>query len=232
VHAGQLLGYLRSMDAPRPNLWDQDFVARPDPSVVFWLFSVSPSSTPNSKKRNMIRRSFALLLLALPLACSSSTAPPAVLLVENFNAENGGVYALNYAGFTNWDVTTGSVDLVGTPPYDDFLPHTQGMYVDLDGSSGAAGLLRSKASFDLPPGTYRLEFKMAGTPRDNQPANTVNVSVGEFFHETITLESYAPLSTYVRTFKVRSRGTAHLQFEQLGGDNYGNFIDDIRFERL
>ena len=183
----------------------------------------------------MIRPTYALLLLLLPLsACSSSTeaAPPEVLLVENFNAENGGSYGLNYTGFANWDVPVGSVDLVGTAPYDDFLPTTQGLYVDLDGSSMAGGLLRSKTDFELEPGTYRLEFKMAGTPRANQAANTVNVSVGGYFQESITLASFAPLLVYVRTFKVRSRGTAHLQFEELGGDNYGNFIDDIRFERL
>jgi hypothetical protein len=181
----------------------------------------------------MIRRVSALLLLALAApGCSSPSAPPAVLLVEDFNAENGGVYGLNYAHFTNWDVATGSVDLVGTYPYDDFLPPTQGLYVDLDGTSQAGGLLRSKTGFKLEPGTYRLEFKMAGTPRANQAPNTVNVSVGSFFEETITLDSFAPLSVYVRTFQVHSRGVAHLQFEQLGGDDYGNFIDDIRFERL
>ena len=178
-------------------------------------------------------RTYALLLLVLPLSnCSSSTAPPEVLLVEDFNTENGGVYGLNYTGFTNWEVAAGSVDLVGTAPYDDFLPHTQGLYVDLDGTSLAGGLLRSKTAFKLQPGNYRLEFKMAGTPRAGQPSNTVNVSVGSFFHESITLASFAPLSVYVRTFRVSSPGTAHLQFEQLGGDNYGNFIDDIRFERL
>lgn len=152
--------------------------------------------------------------------------------MENFNTEHGGVYGLNYTGFANWDVPTGSVDLVGTYPYDDFLPTAQGLYVDLDGTTQAGGTLRSKTDFNLQRGTYRLEFKMAGTPRANQAPNTVNVSVGSYFHETITLDSFAPLAVYVRTFKVHSPGTAHLQFQQLGGDNYGNFIDDIRFERL
>jgi hypothetical protein len=181
----------------------------------------------------MIRRASALLFLALAVpGCSSPSAPPEVLLVEDFNAEHGGVYGLNYTGFTNWDVATGSVDLVGTYPYDDFLPTTQGLYVDLDGTSQAGGILRSKTNFKLEPGTYRLEFKMAGTPRPNQAPNTVNISVGSFFQETITLASYMPLAVYARTFQVHSRGVAHLQFEQLGGDDYGNFIDDIRFERL
>jgi hypothetical protein len=181
----------------------------------------------------MIRRASALLLLALAApGCSSPAAPPELLLAEDFNAEHGGAYGLNYTGFTNWEVPTGSVDLVGTYPYDDFLPASQGLYVDLDGTSESGGILRSRTNFNLRRGTYRLEFKMAGMPRDGQAPNTVKVSVGSYFQESITLASFAPLAVYVRTFQVRSPGTAHLQFEQLGGDDYGNLIDDIRFERL
>ena len=177
-------------------------------------------------------RSFALAFLLPLLSCSSSTEPPEILLLDDFNGENHGRYQLNYMGFAKWDVTSGTVDLVGTAPYDDFLPKIQGMYVDLDGTAKAAGTLRSKTTFDLKPGTHRLEFKMAGTPRPNQPPNTVIVSVGNLFQEKITLQSYAPLETYVRTFEVPSRMSAHLIFRHLGGDDYGNFIDDIRFERL
>jgi hypothetical protein len=171
----------------------------------------------------------------LPLtACNSpsTTAAPAVLLVENFNTENAGLYKLNYTGFVNWNVTSGSVDLVGTAPFDDFLPKTQGLYVDLDGTTKAAGTLRSKQRFELKPGFYRLEFKMAGTPRPNQPPNTMRISVGEAFSETVTLQSYAHLKIFRRTFQVRSTQHANIMFEHAGGDDYGNFIDDIRFERL
>ncbi|HEX8318049.1 hypothetical protein [Longimicrobium sp.] len=169
----------------------------------------------------------------LPLmACNSPTAPPEVLMVESFNMENSGLYKLNYTGFVNWDVTSGSVDLVGTAPFDDFLPKAQGLYVDLDGTTKAAGTLRSKQRFDLKPGTYRLEFRMSGTPRPNQPPNTMRISVGSAFSETVTLQSYAPLTTFARTFRVRSTQQAHLEFAHAGGDDYGNFIDDIRFERL
>jgi hypothetical protein len=73
---------------------------------------------------------------------------------------------------------------------------------------------------------------MAGTPRSNQPDNTVIVSVGSAFTETITLSSFASLTTYVRTFRVQTQQSGYLTFQHLGGDDYGNFIDDIRFERL
>jgi hypothetical protein len=178
---------------------------------------------------------FRFLSLALLLsACSTSTEslPPSVLLSDDFNVENQGLYQLNYHSFMNWDVVSGSVDLVGTPPFDDFLPKTQGLYVDLDGTSKAAGTLQTKQRFKLVPGTYRVEFKMSGTPRPNQPPNTVAISVGDYFSESITLESFAPLQTYTRTFAVNRKGDANLRFTHSGGDDYGNFIDDIRFERL
>ena len=178
------------------------------------------------------RRRLAVALL-LPLLGSSPAAPgPKVLLADDFDGENDGRYRLNYAEFAQWEVVDGTVDLVGTAPFDDFLPRSQRMYVDLDGTTKAAGTLRSRTRFDLRPGTYRLEFRMAGTPRPNQPANTMIVSVGGLFRETITLESYAPLRTHVRRFRVSSRAAAQLAFEHLGGDDYGIFIDDVRFERL
>lgn len=189
-----------------------------------------------------LRRCLLAMCVALPLAgCKSPSdsrdkedppAPPQLLLAEDFNAENGGVYRLNYATFAQWDVLNGTVDLVGTYPYDDFLPRTQGLYLDLDGTTRSAGTLRSKTVFDLKPGNYRLEFKMAGTPRSNQPDNTVIVSVGSAFTETITLSSFASLTTYVRTFRVQNQQSGNLTFQHLGGDDFGNFIDDIRFERL
>lgn len=158
--------------------------------------------------------------------------PPAMLLREDFEGENDNRYQLNYDRFEQWEVVQGTVDLVGKPPYDDFLPRAQGMYVDLDGSMQAAGTLRSRRRFTLTPGTYQLVFRMAGTPRDNQPANTVIVSVGDAFRERITLSSHVPLETYERTFRVERRTEAHLTFHHLGGDDYGIFIDDILFVRL
>jgi hypothetical protein len=183
----------------------------------------------------LLRQLLIALSISLPLAgCTSleTLAPREILLAEDFNGENDRVYALNYTSFAQWSVVTGTVDLVGTAPYDDFLPATQGLYVDLDGTAHAAGTLRSKTRFDLAPGTYRLEYKLAGTPRPNQPPNTVIVSLGDAFTETITLQSYAPLQAYTHTIRVRSPQSAHLTFEHLGGDDYGIFIDDIRLERL
>jgi hypothetical protein len=169
-------------------------------------------------------------------ACRSSTgserAGPAVLLTEDFNQEHGGSFALNYTDFTRWTVTSGSVDLVGTYPYDDFLPRTQGLYVDLDGTMQAAGTLETRETFALPRGTYELRFKLAGTPRDNQPPNTVVVSLGTRYQESFTLPSFTPLQTYVRTITVTGDTSGKLRFQHQGGDDYGIFLDDVELRRL
>jgi hypothetical protein len=166
-------------------------------------------------------------------ACSAwMNHPPAVLLAEDFNQENDVRYELNYTRFAQWTVADGTVDLVGTPPFDDFLPVSQGMYVDLDGSTHDAGTLESRTAFDLPRGRYQLTFKLAGTPRPEQPANTVIISLDDAYEETITLESYAPLQTYTKTITVRRDTRARLRFQHLGGDNYGILLDDIELRRL
>lgn len=177
--------------------------------------------------------------LALGLAtagCESTTEPPpsdpVILFTEDFNQEGGGTFKLNYNAFTRWTVVTGSVDLVGTAPYDDFLPTTQGLYVDLDGTSSAAGTLETLEAFALPRGRYELHFKLAGTPRQNQPANTVVVTLGTVFQESITLQSFAPLQSFVRTINVSGSTTGKLRFQHQGGDDYGLLLDDVQLIRL
>lgn len=187
-------------------------------------------------RRSKLRLASVLLWPLLGGCAAGGSHPgdgrPEVLLAEDFDGENDRLYQLNYTGFAQWDVVAGTVDLVGTPPFDDFLPRAQGMYVDLDGTSKEAGTLRSKRSFALRPGRYRLEFKVSGTPRPHQPPNTVIVSLGSVLTDTITMPSYAPLQRTVHTFEVRAPTRAHLSFAHLGGDDYGIFLDDIRFERL
>ncbi|HEX8393384.1 MAG TPA: hypothetical protein VF665_13655 [Longimicrobium sp.] len=178
-----------------------------------------------------------LLSAAVLGACArervaSRPSIPQVLLEENFDGEGDGVYQLNYTRFRQWRVTRGSVDLVGTPPFDDFLATEQGLYVDLDGTTEAAGTLESRESFELAPGRYELRILMAGCPRPQQPSNTVIVSLGNVFQETITLPSYAPLQPYRRQITVRRATRGPLRFEHLGGDNYGIFVDDIQLRRL
>src|SRR5439155_16269498 len=91
-----------------------------------------------------------------------------VLLDDDFNLEHDGVGVLNYASFRKWDITSGTVDLIGNSFYNFFPTHAEyGLHIDTDGSSGRAGRMASKTTFTLSPGTYELRFDLAGSQRGN-----------------------------------------------------------------
>ena len=50
---------------------------------------------------------------AVSLICLTGVSQAGVIFEDNFDSENGGVGALNYNGFDNWSVASGTVDLIG-----------------------------------------------------------------------------------------------------------------------
>lgn len=151
---------------------------------------------------------------------------------DDFNAENGGAAALNYAGFANWTVGDGTVDLIGEDSAHDFYPGN-GLYVDLDGSSGDAGVLTSSDQFALlAGGTYELRFDLGGSARSESPTDTVDVALGTVFAESFTLDWDDPLTTVVRDINVTTSELATLSFADLGNDNRGLILDNVQLVRL
>ena len=135
----------------------------------------------------------------------------------------------DYNAFRQWEVVDGSVDLQGTYPFA-YLPPGHGMYVDLDGSRRHGGTLRTRQALVLAPGEYALRFRLAGTQWVSAP-NTVDVSLGDVFHESITLPAFAPMQRYERTVSVPRATTARLQFSQRGADDMGLLLDDVELVR-
>lgn len=133
----------------------------------------------------------------------------------------------NYTGLPNWNVTRGSVDLFGNG-FNDFLPGN-GLYLDLDGSTNAAARLESKATFDLTPGTYQLQFNIGGSQRGD--SNTVTVSLGTAFSEAFTFTSATPRTTVTRTITVAAGQSAKLVFDHTGGDNSGLLLTSVKLTR-
>ena len=175
---------------------------------------------------------FLLLLICLLGQAQAGPYPVGyVLLSDNFNSENGGVGKLNYTNFLNWSVTDGTVDLIGNDFYD-FLPGN-GLYVDMDGSTGNAGKLISKTFFALEPGMYELKFNLAGNQRNNSPEYVVvQVAIGNLFDKTYSLPKTAPFTTYTETFLVTSLTNAQISFEGTGGDNIGMLLDDVKLTAI
>jgi hypothetical protein len=165
-----------------------------------------------------LRRVLIAGLCALALDLGPSAAQAGVVFQDNFNSENGGAGALNYFGFANWTVTNGSVDLIGNGFFD-FYPGN-GLYVDLDGSTGQAGTMQTNMVFA--PGTYIVTFDLGGSQRGD--TNTVNFSLGSFFDVFVEL-SADPLTPKTETVTLTSPSA--LSFQNLGGDNIGAILDNV-----
>lgn len=145
------------------------------------------------------------------------------VFADAFDPENGGHGQLNFASFARWTVSDGSVDLIGNGLFD-FLPGN-GLYVDLDGSTGNAGRLATRTPVAVAPGSYRLLFRLSGSRRGG--TDTVTVRLGDLIEQDITLASREPFTQFSLPFVVTSSTALDLSFENHGGDNMGLLLDDI-----
>lgn len=164
----------------------------------------------------MLKKS--LLAATVAVLMSAGGAEAGVIFADNFNAET---QALNYNAFANWNVSAGSVDLIGTGFFDFYPGH--GNYVDMDGTTpnrNPAGQLTSKTSFAA--GTYSLSFLLGGSARGD--TNTVEVQFGTFIQD-FTLLSGDPLALHTINFFTTG---GNLSYTNLGAaDNVGLILDDV-----
>jgi hypothetical protein len=153
------------------------------------------------------------------LLVGASTAQAVTVFADNFDADS---LALNYTAFVNgWTVTNGTVDLIGTGFFDLYPGH--GHYVDLDGSTGDAGVLTK--TLTLTGGvTYTASFLLGGSQRGD--TNTVDVMFGSTA-STFVLASSDPLATRTLNFTPTTTGTYALSFSNEGGDNLGAILDNV-----
>jgi hypothetical protein len=131
---------------------------------------------------------------------------------------------LNYNNFANWTVSNGTVDLIGINTQWDFYPGN-GLYIDLDGSTGEAGLLSSTKSFA--PGAYAVRFDLGGSQRDGYDnGNVVDITmgVGDFSINIARITS-DPLQLF--TYNVTITTAGPLTFQNRGGDNVGAILDNV-----
>jgi hypothetical protein len=156
---------------------------------------------------------------------ASQAMAATVVFSDTFDGENGGVGVLNYAGFAQWTVSDGTVDLIGNG-YFDFLPGN-GLFIDMDGSTGNAGKMTS-GDILLAPGLYELSFDLAGNHRNNALEQViVEVNLGGLLSESFSLAKNDPFTTFTRQFSVAGPTVVNLSFEGVGGDNIGMLLDNV-----
>ena len=172
----------------------------------------------------MMYKRLATILTATLFAASAQAG---VIFQDNFDAEGtSGVSELNYKTFDKWTVEEGTVDLIADPNSwgIDCVGGT-GKCVDLDGSTGNAGTLRSIA-FTLNPGTYTLSFDISGNQRGSSD-DTMLVTLGGFLNESFTLAATAPWQTIIRDITVSTQTTDSIIFNHDGVDNIGIILDNV-----
>lgn len=162
-----------------------------------------------------------MTVVLLPVMLGTPAAAQTVFS-DNFNSEPG--FALDYTGWTHWNVFDGTVDAY--QPYS----ATHGVSVDLDGSSANAGRFVTKSAFALAPGTYRLAWDF-GKNGDN--TETVTVSLGSLYSEVFSDGLGYPAPVRIeRIINVTTATNAAIQFDHAGGDNGGFVLDNVVLESM
>ena len=160
--------------------------------------------------------------LAVGFAAGSVQAATLTSFNDDFNSETLG---LNYNGFANWNVSNGTVDLIGTPGA---FPLCGGSKcVDLDGSTSNAGDLQTKDDFAV--GTYELSFRLAGNQRRTSANDGVLVTFGDL-SESFSKAAFDPFELITRIVTLGS--TDFLTFSHAGGDNIGLLLDDVQISAV
>lgn len=169
--------------------------------------------------------------LAAALACAAlafpvlSTATP--LFSDNFDSD-AAASVLNFTGFVNWDVSDGTVDYIRSGGFGISCHGGSGGCVDLDGSTGNAGILTSKTAFNLTAGTeYTLSFWLSGNQRGGAP-DTLSYGIGSVTGLLSDIPSDQPFTQYTLTFTPTADFMGNIFFSLAGGDNVGAILDDVQ----
>jgi PEP-CTERM motif len=153
-------------------------------------------------------------LLGAVLVGAAIQAQAAVVFSDNFDASASGLNVVP----TGWIVTDGTVDVVGGS----FCQ--SGQCVDLDGSTGNAGVL--SRTFSLDGGVeYNLSFELSGNKRGG--SDDVTIMFGAQSLVLTGLPSAEPYTNHTLHFRPDADGVYAITFSNAGGDNIGALLDNV-----
>jgi hypothetical protein len=157
--------------------------------------------------------------LCAGLLVSGAAAQAATIFADDFESTATGSNRTP----AGWTVTDGTVDTVG-PGYFATLCRGTGTCIDLDGSTGNAGVL--SMSFSLLDGVeYTAWYDLAGSNRVSID-NIVDVSFGTST-ATHTMASDDAYTNWSLGFNPAASGNYLLSFANRGGDNVGAILDNV-----
>jgi len=159
------------------------------------------------------------MLVAAAVVAFAGGAQAAPIFSDNFDGDAQGLNVVP----GGWTVTGGTVDIVPVGGSFHFLSDSNGNYVDLDGSSGSAGLLSTTIATPV-AGAYTATFSLAGNHRNGAP-EVVTVRFGGTT-ETFSPAEFDDLAVHTIT-GVSSGGAITLSFQDASHDNIGALLDDV-----
>ncbi len=167
----------------------------------------------------------AIFSFVVILWAGSAMALP--LFSDSFNSENGGAGTSNYYGFSNWSVGSGSVDLVGGGYFNELA--YEGLSVDLDGSTGDAGMMTSNNIGVTAGNKYIFSFDISGNQRGGADDTFAVAVFFAGYMEQFTLAATDTWQTITREITATA-DVATIVFNHLGGDNVGAVLDNVSLE--
>ena len=172
----------------------------------------------NTLVRQHLLRLTLLTLFGLLCALHGSAGAQTVVFEDNFDDEPLGE---TITSLTNWTVTAGNVDVIGSGFYD-FYPGNE-HYLDMDGTRENATI--QSTAISLVPGTYQLSFRIGNNPL-SPGGNGVDVSLGTLFSQSFSAQSALTPTTV--EIVVRTSTTANLVFQETGPvDSGGSVLDAV-----
>lgn len=183
---------------------------------------------------------FAAPLTVAALMAAVPAAQAGVVFSDNFDLNT--TSQTNFTGFAHWTVGAGTVDYIASGGFGISCTGSSGGCVDLDGSSSNAGVMSSKATFDLLAGvTYLFSLELSGSQmtgaRGAAPEsvkfgftaadiNTASESPTFLAFQPVTLQKNDPFGTYSVAYTPGSNVSARLVISGSGGDNVGLVADN------
>jgi hypothetical protein len=200
-------------------------------------------------KLRALAATFTLMMFMYPARAN-------LLLFDNFNSENGGVPASSYSAFTNWNVSSGTVNLVG--PGDPYGLTGDGLFV---GFTTPYALLTTRATYSFNAGdVITLSFVASGNQVGPQYQSNDNIAAGFFtdIHSVSNISTGGGFGTssggsgsssgpvgfggdvpvawdsawqpYWISFTPDSAGMLQVYFGSAGGDAFGPLYDNFTLD--
>jgi hypothetical protein len=170
-----------------------------------------------------VKKTLTIFAVFCMLSLCAGSSRAALIFFDDFDSYTAGI---PWPGEVNWTVTEQSVDLIGAGTSWDLLPGN-GLYLDMDGSTGNAGSIES-INIALAPGDYILSYDVAGNHR-NGGNDSVNILIGggSLLNATTMAGENAPFTTVSLPFTVATATSATIIFDGIGGDNVGVLLDNV-----